>query len=685
MEILHKNIKFLKGIGEKKAILFKKLGIFIVNDLLHYYPRDYIKWGTPIQLAKAVDAENISAVVTFTSVSQIKYPKRNLCIVSQNISDESGNAKCIWFNQKWLHNKYSLDEQYFIHGKVVKSGRTIQIHNPAVEKYDAEIHSKIRLKPIYNLTSGLPNWQINKLLDEILRHVEGHLEDDFSNEIRDRFSLPEYNFTIQNIHRPISQLALVSARRRLVFEELFNLRIALRLIRDQYRDKSEGAAIKTEGDEINEFTQSLPYQLTNAQQRVSAQVLNDMAKGIGMNRMIQGDVGSGKTVVAAMALYIAAKRGYQGIIMAPTGILAAQHYKNFKEMLEPFSIKIGMLTGSMRAKEKRHMLELIKNGEIDIVVGTHALLETNVSFSKLGLAVTDEQHRFGVRQRGVLSNKGHYPHILVMSATPIPRTLSLVLYGDLDISVIDEMPVGRKAIKTYCVSQAYRQRVYRFIRKEAESGGQVYAVCPLIEDSDILDAQSAQSLFDNLKDNELKGLKIALLHGRMKKDEKAEVMEDFANGKIMVLVSTTVIEVGVDVKNANLMVIENAERFGLAQLHQLRGRVGRGSKEASCILLTGTSGQNVKERMKILTQTNDGFKIAEKDMELRGTGDYLGTRQHGLPEFQIASLPRDLDVLKEVDIAVKWFLDNIKKGNNEKLAEQIYKNFTDKLKNTVMN
>lgn len=519
-----------------------------------------------------------------------------------------------------------------------------------------------------------------------LNLVIGKLTEILPEELRRRYSLAEINFSLENIHFPSSFEDKERARKRLVFEELLMLQLGLLQLKTK---QTAVSGIKMEKRSlVDRFIEQLPFRLTNAQLRVYREIEEDMTSGEKqMNRLIQGDVGSGKTIVAALAILLTVLNGYQAVFMVPTEILAEQHYRSITPLLGNYGVKTALLTGSVSRKEKEKIKEGIRNNEYHLVIGTHALLEEDVEFARLGLVVTDEQHRFGVKQRAVLASKAN-PHILVMTATPIPRTLSLILYGDLDISVIDELPPDRKPVKTYAVDESMRARVYNFIRKMVQEGRQAYIICPLVEESDEIEAEAAMTMAKRLEEKDLKGLSIGLVHGKMKWKDKERVMSEFAKGNIQVLVSTTVVEVGVNVPNATIMVVENAERFGLAQLHQLRGRVGRGEHQSYCILFCQSKSEIALKRMEIMTKYNDGFKISEKDMELRGPGDIFGVRQHGLPEFKIANLYQDMEILKEVQRAAEDIIKNQKLSEKEdyrKLKEHLLVMFEDKLKEVALN
>ena len=658
MELFKESVKTIKGIGPKKAKLLARVDIYTLEDAINYFPRDYEIHSGVTNIASLRDGEMASLCLKFHGKPQVIRKNRNMSILKWRAVDDTGSVVCTWFNQPYRANQYKRDAPYYIYGKAAFGYGQIQIQNPQVEEYNPEIHDQCRMDPIYSLTEGLTQRDFRNLIQNILEKVEGNIDDDLPNRIREKYVLAEKDYALNNIHFPNDQQALGWSRRRLVFEELFFIQMALYSIRKILGENKKGLIFQWDRKAINDFVKALPFPLTGAQQRVVKEVLNDFKSGTPMNRLIYGDVGSGKTVVAAIALYAACMGRYQGVLMAPTEILARQHYKTLKDLLKGTGIRIGLLIGGMADKEKQSIKLMLSQGEMDIIIATHAVLQEDVKFYRLGLVITDEQHRFGVRQRATIAQKGEGdPHILVMSATPIPRTLALILYGDLDISLIDELPPGRKPIKTYHVPSSMRERIYAFIQKQANLGYQTYLICPLIEESDKIPVKSAVELHEDLKNGPLAGLRLGLLHGKMNPNEKAEIMARFESGDIDVLISTTVIEVGVNVANANLMVIENADRFGLAQLHQLRGRVGRSNTQAYCILIADIKSNNARERMGIMTKTNNGFEISQKDLELRGPGEFLGVRQHGLPEFKIANLIRDMDILEEVQAAAQWIME----------------------------
>lgn len=548
------------------------------------------------------------------------------------------------------------------------------MNNPVYERVDGiEMKNTCRIIPVYPATAKLTQTIIRTAVSNALKLVNGELEETLPFNIREKHQLSEINYSIMNIHFPSNSEAFKTSRYRLVFEELFFLQLALFNIKQNLEKKKKGITFGA-GKEVQKFVNSLPFKLTKAQLKVIEEIEQDMESNKVMNRLVQGDVGSGKTIVAIASLFKAVKSGYQGVLMAPTQILAEQHYNSVNALLKQFKIKIGLLTGNITGKAKEQILKEIKEGYVDIVIGTHALIQDNIEFYNLGIVITDEQHRFGVRQRAALSKKGENPDILVMTATPIPRTLALILYGDLDISIIDEMPPGRKPVKTYVVDNRMRERINNFIRKNVNNGRQVYIICPLVEDSDVIDAKSTITLAENIAKKDFNNLRVDVLHGKMKMEQKEDVMRRFVEDNLDVLVSTTVVEVGVDVPNANVIVIENAERFGLSQLHQLRGRVGRGEHQSYCILYNESDSETARQRMKVMRETCDGFIISEKDLELRGPGDFFGTRQHGMPDLKIANLFKDVEILKLAQIEAKNILkedSNLQKPENSMIRDMI--------------
>ncbi len=626
------NIQYLKGVGEKRAQLFKKLGIDSVDALLRYYPRTYIDYKNIIDIADAPIDTTVCVKAEIVSPISEKKVRTGMCIYKFLAADETGQITVTLFNQKYLAARLHMGSTYLFYGKMQGGLYFREMSSPEIhEESYAAIH------PVYPACEGLSSANIERVIKTALAHIG---DDPLPLSLREKYRLPDLATAINNIHFPVSNEALLSAKRRLMFEELFVLQTGLSLIRHK---KSDTAAKIIKGDALEQYLRLLPFPLTNAQSRVIYECLADMQSGKKMNRLVQGDVGSGKTAVAAALMYISAKEKYQSALMAPTEILAEQHYNSLKTLFGD-EVKIELLTGSVSAKEKARIKKSVETGETDILIGTHALIENDVVFSSLALVITDEQHRFGVKQRDILSKKSENVHTLVMSATPIPRTLGLIIYGDLDISVIDELPKGRQAIDTYAVDSSYRERIYNFIKKNIANGRQAYIICPLVEENDTT-LTSAEQYYERLSSGAFSGYKLGLLHGKMPAREKDAVMKAFANGEIQLLIATTVVEVGVDVPNATVLCIENAERFGLSQLHQLRGRVGRGKHKSYCILISDDNGDKNKTRLDTICGTTDGFKIADADLELRGPGDFLGHRQHGLPDLKIASLQSDLKAM----------------------------------------
>ncbi len=630
------NIRYLKGIGEKRSLLYSKLGIDTVGALLRFYPRSYEDWSviTPISEARGKGTVCIKAEV-ITPVKE-NYIRKNMILYKFSVKDNSGVMTVTIFNNKYDAQKISVGSEFLFYGKLSTESFYAEMSSPKIRPAGFDY-----LRPIYPATAGLNSAAVEKSVKTALTAVEPI--EFLPKNILSKNSLMPRKEALNNVHFPENKALLDKARYRLIFEELFMLQAGLLLIKNVSRGFTPCVMKK---DYTVEFYDLLPFRLTSAQKRCIAEAAADMSGKAPMNRLIQGDVGSGKTAVAAACCFSAAKNGYQAAMMAPTEILAEQHFKTFSKFFETTDIKIALLTGSLSKKKKDSLKLDLEQGNIDIVIGTHALLSDNVYFKDLGLVITDEQHRFGVKQRATLSSKGKAPHLLVMSATPIPRTLALIIHGDLDVSIIDEYPKGRQAVETYCVSSSLHQRIYNYIKKHIAEGHQGYIVCPLVEEGeDATDLISAEEYFEKLSENEFKGYRLGLLHGKMKPSAKDEVMRKFAGGEIDLLISTTVIEVGIDVPNSTIMVIENAERFGLSQLHQLRGRIGRGGFKSDCILVSDS--KSAKEtRLKIMCDTINGFEIADKDLALRGPGDFLGNRQHGLPELRIADLSNDLSVLR---------------------------------------
>ncbi len=651
---LDTDIRYIKGIGEARARSMAKLGIHDLAGLVSYFPRTYEDRTQYKQIRELTDGETACVRAMVAEEPRLSRVRRGMELVKLRAVDESGALDITFFNQAYVKNQLNPGETYVFYGKAGAMGSHRSMTNPVFEREGAAMAVTGRIVPIYRLTSGLSQKLVMQCVRSALNYCADSLPDYLPAELALANGLATARYAYENIHFPKDAAALAIARRRLVFEELFVLVCALGMIRGG-RQKAAGTPL--ERADLAEFTSSLPFTPTAAQMRAVGDAVEDMCSGKAMNRLVQGDVGSGKTLVAAACVWYAARSGAQSAFMAPTEILAEQHFATLSGFLEPFGIKVAKLTGSMRAKERREVLAQLASGEAELCVGTHALLSEDVEFKNLALVVTDEQHRFGVEQRAALVGKGTRPHLMVMSATPIPRTLALIIYGDLDVSVIDELPPGRQKVGTFAVDESYRARLNGFIEKLAHEGRQIFVVCPRIEDNEegadgIKSAEEhAQSLRAALPD-----LKIACIHGKMKAKEKDEIMSAFARGETDVLVSTTVIEVGVDVPNAALMVIENADRFGLSQLHQLRGRVGRGQHKSWCILVSDAKGVEARARLSAMVHISDGFKIAEEDLRMRGPGDFFGSRQHGLPELHIADLGADMDVLSRARDAAEALL-----------------------------
>lgn len=647
----------IKGIGEKRREQLNDAGIYSVFDLLNFYPVKYDDRRAFSTIDKLCENQTICVTGWLKGGIRTYRKRRNFSISSGNIADETGVLPCIWYNMPYIDNAYKPNNLYVFYGKIQKSARGLQMVNPVVEAVDdGNVMGKI--VPIYPKCKGFSEKTLQKMLLDAIDTYKDDVSDTIPKSVSENFKLMSYREMLKNIHFPDDYKTLLKARERVVFEEFFMFQMSLAKLKHAGKKKAEKLVT-----DYTDFEQKLPFRLTDAQLKVVNEIKGDLSSGFAMNRLLQGDVGSGKTVVAAYGIDIAVKNGFQTALMAPTEILATQHYNSFKKFFP--ENEIALLTSSTPKKSKAEIKQKISEGTIKIVIGTHALIEDGVEFLKLGLVITDEQHRFGVAQRTKLSEKALSPHVLVMTATPIPRTLGLIMYGDLDISVIDELPPGRQEIKTYLVNEGYRNRVYGFLKKQIESGGQAYIICPLVEESESINAKDATGFAKELT-SDFPDIKIGLLHGKMKEKEKAEVMDAFAHNKISVLVSTTVIEVGVDVPNATLMVIENAERFGLSQLHQLRGRVGRGTKQSYCILFGNTHNPETIQRLKVIESSADGFFISEKDLELRGPGDFFGTRQHGLPALKTANPMEDTALLYKAKEAV----DSLLKGTLKATADE---------------
>jgi|LSQX01.1.fsa_nt_gb ATP-dependent DNA helicase RecG len=668
---LNKSIRYIRGIGEQRAKSLSKLGIYTFRDLLSFFPRTYEDRSVVKMISEVMDGEEALVSAYVITPPRLNRIRKGMDLVKFRIADNSGACDVTYFNQSYVKDSIKQNCVYFFYGKVVKNASFVSMTNPIFEPEQSAGQVTGRIMPIYRLTAGITQKIIVKAITQAFDAIGDDFPEILPMDILQKYNLAGAGFAYKNIHFPESGEALSLSRRRLIFEELFVLSCALGMMKKQ---EGKNAGYVLSGASSDTFRKSLPFEPTGAQKRALKQAMEDMVSGKAMNRLVQGDVGSGKTAVAAGAIWFAHQSGLQSAFMAPTEILAEQHYHTLSKMLLPFGIHTILLTGSMSARAKNQAYEMLKNGKADLVVGTHAILSEGVEFKHLALVVTDEQHRFGVRQRAALSEKGNRPHVLVMSATPIPRTLALIIYGDLDISIIDELPPGRQKVDTYLVDETMRRRINRFAERLVSEGRQVFIVCPMIEESETLDIKSTLEYAEKLKTEVFPHLRVKHLHGKMKAEEKEAVMAAFADGNIDILVSTTVIEVGVDIPNAALMIIENAERFGLSQLHQLRGRVGRGDHKSYCVLFNGSSSREAAARLKVLCDTNDGFKIAEEDLKIRGPGDFFGSRQHGLPEMKLADLSCDMDILDTAQNAARLLLRDdpeLKKPENAALQQRV--------------
>ena len=643
--VLNENIQFVKGIGPKKAEKMARLGIFTVKDALYYFPRQFEDRSRQKKIFQLEEGEKTGVRVKIDRINSVR--RRKFSITEFYVSDDTGKAKLVFFNKTYLRNTFRVGDIVKVFGSVKKNlGPVTELHNCEIE-YDKLDKNTGIIVPVYSLTAGVGNKEVMGMIRNIFESSDISIDEYLPKWLVDKYNLCGVDFAIKNMHFPEKKENVKIAMYRLIFEELLFLQLGLFTVKGNNK-VGKGIRFQRHKD-MDKIEEKLPFKLTRAQQKAYDEIIEDMTSDRIMNRLVQGDVGSGKTVVAQLALANCVLNGYQGAYMAPTEILAKQHMESFKDFFEGTGIRVEVLTGSSTKKEAREILEDLASGQVDILIGTHAVIEDRVEFASLGLVITDEQHRFGVNQRGRLTSKSENPDVLVMTATPIPRTLALILYGDLDISIIDELPPGRKPIETLAIEKRKRESYYMSkVRSEIEKGRQVYVVCPLVEESETLDLKSASEVYDELRYDFFKDLRVGLLHGKMKASEKDQVMEAFKNHELDILVSTTVIEVGVNVPNASLMIIENAERFGLAQLHQLRGRVGRGSEKSYCTLIYGSKTEICRHRMAIMEETNDGFKISEKDLELRGPGDFFGTRQHGLPELRVANLFKHMKILRLV-------------------------------------
>ena len=676
MDLL-KDVKYIKGVGPNRVKLLNKLNIYTLKDLITYYPRTYEDRSKPKKICECIDGEEaVIEAIACGNLVETRLPRKTMQKLL--VRDETGSLLITWFNHTYLKGKFKVGQRYRFYGKFSYKYGKPELNSPVFDEIENKNNTG-RIIPIYPLTYQLSQNTIRRIMENAINEVRGNLEENLPEEILKQYNLQGINEATEKIHFPKELKEFKIARERLFFEELFVTQLALLALKNSYRNEEKGIAFSKDvhiSDVIKEF----PFNLTGAQRRVLEEIEGDMEQEKSMNRLLQGDVGSGKTAIAMCAAYKAVKTGYQVAIMAPTAILATQHLESFKKILDKLGIKSELLISGITKKNKENILERLKNGEIDILIGTHALIEENVQFKKLGLVVTDEQHRFGVKQRTRIAEKGNNPDVLVMSATPIPRTLALILYGDLDISIIDELPPNRKKIETFAVSKKLEQRIDAFIKKQIDEGRQGYIVCPLVEENEEMDLKSVIELYEKYQKEIFPQYRVAYLHGKMRPKEKDQIMLDFKDHKIDLLISTTVIEVGVDVPNANIMVIEDAQRFGLAALHQLRGRVGRGGYQSYCILKYEGQSENVRKRMKVMCDTNDGFIISEKDLELRGSGDFFGTMQHGIPEFKIANLFEDVDILKKAQRAAQnIIIEDPNLENHKKLAKLVDEKFTKRI------
>ena len=672
MAELDTDVRYIKGIGEKKAQAFNKLGVFSLYDLVSYFPRKYEDRSVFVPIAETSSDVPCCIKAIVADTPKLVRIRRGMELVKFHAVDDSGSVDITYFNQNYLKDQFTKGDCYCFYGKVEVMGAHRSMANPVHEAENAENSVTGRIMPVYRMCAGLTQKNIVDSVRQGLKLCGDALPDVLPETVREKCGLVQSRFAYENIHFPSDFVTLELARRRFIFEELFVLACAL--------DKMHGERLRESGIKIScadmdGFYAALPFLPTNAQRRAVSQALADMRSGNVMNRLVQGDVGSGKTLVAAALIYAVCRGGYMSAFMAPTEILAEQHYNTLTELLSPMGVRVIKLTGAMNAKEKRAAKELMSGGGCDLVVGTHALFSEDTVYSNLALVVTDEQHRFGVRQRSALIAKGAKPHVLVMSATPIPRTLALMIYGDLDVSIIDELPPGRQKVDTFAVDESYRARLNGFIRKLTDEGRQVFVVCPMVDENEDLPVklksatEHAQELARTFPD-----LRVACVHGKMKPKEKDAIMRDFSAGSTNILVATTVIEVGVDVPNAALIIIENAERFGLSQLHQLRGRVGRGKHKSYCVMVTENNSADVKARLSVMSKTNDGFKISEEDLRLRGPGDFFGSRQHGLPEMHVADLGADMRVMQQAQDEARRLLEDdpkLERAENAALRERV--------------
>ncbi len=679
------SIQYIKGIGEARAKAFSRLGIATAADLLFHFPRSLEDRSEIKPISELMDGETVCVCASLAGEVKTYRARGRKTVTQARVSDGSSIMRITWFNAPYITSTLANGGEYTFYGNVSYKGNYFEMINPVTEAKTGQSKKTGKILPVYPSTAGLSQDTIRNTANIVLAELEKPLTDILPDAIRKQQGFKSIMESLVELHIPKSYEGFENARRRFAFEELLVLQTGIRLMGDERRNffATPIKDVKC----IKDFANALPFELTSAQKRVINEICTDIQKSTPMNRLVQGDVGSGKTMVAAAAMYAVANSGYQAVLMAPTEILAVQHYKNLKSLFSQFGFETILLCGGMSAAEKRQAKTMIKDGSAQIIIGTHALITDDTIFKNAALVITDEQHRFGVRQRLALTQKGIGAHTLIMTATPIPRTLSLILYGDLDISVIDELPPGRKRIETYSVGEKMRTRIYEFLRKNIKDGRQGYIVCPLIEESETLTAKSAVEYANRLKKSFFPDLLVEVMHGRLKAAERQDIMSRFSDGKIDILVSTTVIEVGVDVPNATVMLIENAERFGLSQLHQLRGRIGRGSHSSYCILFSN-GGKIADERMKIMCETTDGFKISEKDLELRGPGEFFGIRQHGLPELKVANLSTDMYLLSLAKDAADKLLSNdpnLEAPENMGLRNRVRERFLEVSENGILN
>ena len=673
-------LKDIKGIGEKKIALLNKLGIFTVNNLLEYFPYSYIDTTKFKKISEITEEGSYSYRLKIISLMENR-KKRNIRVTKFLAMDEEMNyCTIVYFNNIFISKNLKINNVYEMYGRAKLLGKNVEIQSPTMQNKANIIGSII---PQYHLCKGISNLDIVKIIQNLLKK-NSYFEEKIPSNILNELNLESYDNAIRNIHFPKDNEGFIRAKRRLVFDEIFYFQLSMKKIKRNNED-----AIKFEiKDETFDFIKSLSFKLTNSQNKVLDDIFRDMTSDKQMNRLVQGDVGCGKTIISFVAMFNVIKNGFQSVLMAPTEILARQHYESAKKLFFKYNIKVELLVGSLKESEKKVIREKIENGEVDIIIGTHAVFQEKVVYKNLGFVITDEQHRFGVKQRLLLSKKSKNPDILVMSATPIPRTVGLVMFCDLDISTIDELPSGRGKVKTYFVDENYEERYMNFIKKHISEGRQAYIVCPLVDESDTLELQSVINLYERLKERYFQDVEIEFIHGKIKPVDKDRIMKNFENGKIKVLVATTVIEVGINVPNSNIMVIYNAERFGLSQLHQLRGRIGRGNYESFCILVSNNKSTNVKKRMDIMCSSNDGFYISEQDFLLRGYGDILGYRQSGEARFKILNIQKDYELLKSaIKYVDKILMDdfNFEKEENQVLKRNVDEFIQNLSENIIMN